>query len=199
MYWSIPPRYHYGQENYAYWENFLSNETIDKILARPEWINSYAAKVGSQNGEGIVNKELRRTDIAWLGFDNETRPLWETLGNVVSEVNRRFFHFDLTGCYEAMQLGIYKAGDNGHYGWHTDAYNNDGSPRKLSMSLILSDPSEYEGGELQIKTDSDEIKTLPCPRGRAWFFPSYVLHRVTPVTKGVRRSLVLWVGGPPFK
>jgi PKHD-type hydroxylase len=67
------------------------------------------------------------------------------------------------------------------------------------MSLLLSDPSEFEGGELQVKTDSDEAITLEATQGRAWFFPSWALHRVTPVTKGVRRSLVIWVGGPPFK
>jgi PKHD-type hydroxylase len=67
------------------------------------------------------------------------------------------------------------------------------------MSLLLSDPNEFEGGELQVKPDSDDIKFLEQKQGRAWFFPSYTLHRVAPVTKGVRRSLVLWVGGPPFK
>jgi PKHD-type hydroxylase len=72
-------------------------------------------------------------------------------------------------------------------------------PRKLSMSLLLSDPSEFEGGEFEVKTDSDIPINLEQKRGRAWFFPSWALHRVTPVTKGVRKSLVLWVGGPPFK
>ena len=67
------------------------------------------------------------------------------------------------------------------------------------MVLMLSDPSEFEGGQLEIKTDSDNPITLEQKRGRAWFFPSYVLHRVTPVTKGTRRSLVLWIGGPEFK
>ena len=67
------------------------------------------------------------------------------------------------------------------------------------MVLMLSDPSEFEGGELQIKTDSDDAITLEQKKGRAWFFPSYILHRVTPVTRGIRRSLVLWVGGPEFK
>jgi PKHD-type hydroxylase len=73
------------------------------------------------------------------------------------------------------------------------------APRKLSMAMLLSDPSEFEGGEFQVKTTSDDVQTLEVKKGRAWFFPSYMLHRVTPVTKGVRRSLVLWVGGPQFK
>jgi PKHD-type hydroxylase len=119
---------------------------------------------------------------------------------VVAEVNRQYFHFDLTGFYEPMQLGVYTGDTGGHYGWHTDSSSQDsGVPRKLSMVLLLSEPSEFEGGEFQVKTTSDEAQTLELKRGRAWFFPSYTLHRVTPVTKGVRRSLVLWVGGPPFK
>jgi PKHD-type hydroxylase len=65
--------------------------------------------------------------------------------------------------------------------------------------MLLSDPSEFEGGELQVKPYSDEVQTLEIKKGRAWFFPSYMLHKVTPVTKGTRRSLVLWVGGPAFK
>jgi PKHD-type hydroxylase len=67
------------------------------------------------------------------------------------------------------------------------------------MAILLSDPSEFEGGEFQVKADSDEAKTLECKKGRAWLFPSYTLHRVAPVTKGVRRSLVLWIGGPAFR
>jgi PKHD-type hydroxylase len=65
--------------------------------------------------------------------------------------------------------------------------------------MLLSDPSDFEGGEFQVKTTNDDVQTLDYVKGRAWFFPSYTLHRVAPVTKGVRRSLVLWIGGPPFR
>ena len=99
-----------------------------------------------------------------------------------------------------MQLGVYQGGEKGHYDWHIDATPVDScAPRKLSMALLLSDPTEFEGGEFQVKVAKDVTDTLECKRGRAWFFPSYVLHRVAPVTKGVRRSAVLWVGGPEFR
>jgi PKHD-type hydroxylase len=68
--------------------------------------------------------------------------------------------------------------------------------RKLSLVCQLSDPSEYEGGELQINTG--EIFTPEKQKGTVILFPSYLLHRVTPVTKGTRRSLVLWIEGPAF-
>ena len=67
------------------------------------------------------------------------------------------------------------------------------------MALLLSDTSEFEGGNLQLKIDSDKEINVIQRKGRAWIFPSYILHRVTPVTRGVRKSLVIWAGGPKFK
>jgi PKHD-type hydroxylase len=199
MIYPIPPRHSLNKSTHAFWENFLTVEEIDKILSMPEWFNHTKAFIGgSQNKE--INKNIRRSDVAWVDVNQNSVWLWEKLTRVVADVNCQFFKFNLSGCYEPIQLGIYKESDQGHYDWHTDSSLIDcNAPRKLSMSLLLSDPSEFEGGELQIKTNNDEIHTLGCVKGRAWFFPSYTLHRVTPITKGVRRSLVLWVGGPEFK
>ena len=175
-------------------------EDINLILAQPEWLNLQDGCVGSFSGTSEVNERIRASQIAWIGAKPELHHIWEKLANAVAEVNRRFFHFNLTGFHEPMQLGLYTEKQQGHYNWHTDAAPSDSNvPRKLSMSILLSDPSEFEGGELQVKTNTDEAQTLETLRGRAWFFPSYTLHRVTPVTKGVRRSLVLWVGGPAFR
>jgi PKHD-type hydroxylase len=200
MMYPIPPRQSKGKDCTAYWEGFLTANEIKKILAMPEWKNAKDACLGTSVGNSEINKKIRTTDVGWLFLNKDTQWLWEKLTNVIADVNSQFFKFDLTGCYEGIQLGIYKESDKGHYDWHTDATATDKYvPRKLSMSLLLSDPSEFEGGDLQVKTYSDEIQTLNMIKGRAWFFPSYTLHRVTPVTKGVRRSLVLWVGGPEFK
>jgi PKHD-type hydroxylase len=200
MIYPIPPRHSKGKDFVAYWEGFLTEEEINKVLAMPEWLESSEGGVGGVGNTSVVDKNTRRTDISWIGLRSDTAWLWEKLTNVIADVNQQFFKFDLTGCYEPIQLGIYKESDNGHYNWHCDDSPTDKNvPRKLSMSLLLSDPSEFEGGELQAKTSCDEIHTLDMTKGRAWFFPSYTLHRVTPVTKGVRRSLVLWVGGPEFR
>lgn len=199
MIFPIEPRNAYGKEGIVYWEDFLSKEEINRILALPNWLTAEKARIGGDSG-GVLNLNVRRTDVSWMQVTPDTEDIWKRLSNTISEVNRRYFHFDLNGCYEPAQLGIYKAGDEGHYNWHIDADMTDCAvPRKLSMSLLLSDPSEFEGGELQVKIRGDEAVTLKMEKGRAWFFPSWVLHRVTPVTKGVRRSLVLWVGGPPFR
>jgi PKHD-type hydroxylase len=199
MLYPILPRNSSGKDDTAYWEGFFSEEELDKILALPQWHEQQEAVVSHTLVNGVSDKNIRRSQVAWLQVTSETEWIWRKIANVVGGVNSTFFRFDLTGCYEAMQLSIYKDSDSGCYDWHIDASSySKGVPRKLSMSLLLSDPSEFEGGELQVQL-SKEAKVLEAKKGRAWFFPSYVLHRVTPVTKGVRRSLVLWVGGPEFK
>lgn len=200
MIYPIPLRNQIGKDSVAFWEGFLSDSDINTILAQPEWLNLQNGCVGGVTGESIIDENIRATQINWLGIKPELTPIWDKLSSAVAEVNRQFFHFDLTGFHEPMQLGAYSAESNGHYDWHIDASPVDKAvPRKLSMALLLSDPNEFEGGEFQIKTNNDVAQTLECKRGRVWFFPSYILHRVSPVTKGMRRSLVLWAGGPPFK
>lgn len=200
MLYPIEPRQPKNFENYVYWEDFLTNEEINKILSLPNWLNTETARIGGSSSDGFVNKEIRETQVTWMTRTPDTEAIWAKLSNVISEVNRTFFNFDLTGFYEPAQLGLYKSDTQGFYNWHTDCGKGDTSvPRKLSMVLMLDDPQSFKGGELQIKVFNDEPITLEQKKGRAWIFPSYVLHRVTPVTEGTRRSLVLWIGGPAFK
>lgn len=200
MIFNVEPRNSPGKDSFAYWEDFLSEEDLDYLSNCQEWKSLHDAHIGGSSSGGSVNKNVRETGVAWLTCNDQTRHIWEKISCAVSEVNANFFRFDLTGFYEPLQLGLYHSGNNGHYNWHTDASMRDGRvPRKLSMALMLSDPSTFEGGELQLKTDNDEPITVQQKRGRAWFFPSYVLHRVTPVTKGFRQSAVLWIGGPEFR
>jgi PKHD-type hydroxylase len=200
MLFPIPPRIVFGQDTHAYADKVFTEYEINKILELPEWQNVMNGLVGGSSEAINLQKDKRNSQISWLFPNENTKFIWEKLTNVISDVNSKFFHFDLTGCYEAIQLGIYSGDLQGHYDWHIDAGTSDThTPRKLSLSLILSDSSEYEGGALELKAESDVPKTLECPRGRIWFFPSYTLHRVAPVTKGIRKSLVLWIGGSHFR
>jgi PKHD-type hydroxylase len=197
MLWEIPPFSSPGKDDFCYWEGFLDDSDINHILARSEWHNHSDAQVGG-GFEGKVDKDKRRTNVSWMFPDQDNRHIWEKITNTIWTANRQFFRFDLRGCYEAMQLGVYTEHDQGHYDWHIDSgLETNTVPRKLSMALLLSDPSEFEGGELQIMR-AGVPESVEQKRGRAWFFPSYLMHRVTPVTKGIRRSLVMWVGGPAF-
>jgi PKHD-type hydroxylase len=200
MIFEIPARMPVGQEELSLWDGFLTDAEINFILAQPEWVQTEAARIGNAGGEPVAAPHIRETRVGWIGPRPEMHAIWDKFAKVFAEVNRRHFHYDLTGFHEPMQLGVYSATANGHYNWHTDACAQDsGVPRKLSMALLLSDTSEFEGGAFQVKTTSDEPRTLETKRGRAWFFPAHTLHRVAPVTQGVRRSLVLWAGGPAFK
>jgi PKHD-type hydroxylase len=101
-------------------------------------------------------------------------------------------------CQEDTQIGRYRGDNKGHYGKHFDAEQpKDGIQRKLSVSILLNDPSEFEGGELQF-TGVDNCKVL-TKQGSIVVFPSFVEHLVTPVTKGVRYSAVTWASGPAFR
>lgn len=201
MIFSLEPRNFAGKEDFAYWEDFFTNEELQILKNLPEWSDQNQAQVGglSTNG-GIIQTNIRRTKVSWMVPNNDNLFFWNKMSMVVSEVNRRFFGFDLTGFYEPAQLGCYLSNESGFYDWHTDAVSKDAKvPRKLSVTLLLSDPSEFTGGELQIKATSNDAINVEQKAGRAWFFPSYMLHKVTPVTSGTRKSIVLWVGGPAFK
>jgi PKHD-type hydroxylase len=116
---------------------------------------------------------------------------------VVGEMNERFFGFDLTSFDQGLQLTRYDGTDEQHYDWHVDRGMGTGQ-RKLAITLQLSDPKDYEGGDLELRFGKDPI-TVNKDRGMITLFPSYTMRRVTPVTKGTRYSLVAWVSGPPFK
>lgn len=196
MIMSIPPRSDVNFSTTAYWENFLSDEDIQQIISLPQWENVTTSELG----DGSVENSIRKSQTSWFIRDDTTNVIWERITHAIANCNQNYFKFDLTGCYEPGQLTLYRGSDQEHYSWHADAgFQQNITPRKLSMSLLLNDVSDFEGGELLVKTTDDDPITLEQKKGRAWFFPSYTLHKVTPVTKGVRKSLVLWIGGPAFR
>lgn len=181
-------------EPLAWWDGAFTKEELD-------WLQNYAknstinAVVGGTTSNG-VNKDVRRSQVSWLNNGQETEWVFRKLGNIAAELNAKYFRFDLVGFGEALQMTNYDSSENGMYGWHVD-YGASVS-RKLSLVVQLSDPSEYEGGELQIKINADHT-AIKKQRGYVAVFPSYILHQVTPVTRGNRQSLVAWISGPPFK
>ena len=109
--------------------------------------------------------------------------------------NNDLYKFLLCGTFERIQYTEYDETYEGHYDWHSDIGEDNTSFRKLSVSIQLSD--EYEGGELEFFLDR-EIVTVPKRIGDVIVFPSFITHRVQPVTKGIRKCLVIWASGPPF-
>lgn len=182
-------------EPFAWWEGAFSEEELNWLQQKAKAADQNAI-VGVGNGVGGVNPNVRRSQILWLENNPNTKWVFEKLAHVASQLNADHFRFDLTGFGEKLQLTNYDQSENGMYGWHQD-YGG-GISRKLSLTLQLTDPSEYEGGNLQIMTSGTPVNVRK-QRGIIAAFPSYVLHQVTPVTQGSRQSLVAWVSGPAFK
>jgi PKHD-type hydroxylase len=180
---------------FAWWEGAFTDQELN-------WLQNLAkraeqnAQVGSDVG-GVVNNNVRRSQVSWLENNSNSKFVFEKLADITNQLNSKHFGFDLTGFGEAIQLTNYDQSEHGMYGWHQD-YNNKNISRKLSLVVQLSDPSEYEGGNLQIMT-TGQPDNVRKQRGLVAVFPSYVLHQVTPVTQGSRQSLVAWVSGPAFK
>ena len=166
---------------------------IDKGMS----LKKETAAVGMGNPKGSrVNTEKRITTISWIPF-KDMPEMYQEIEATMLKANNNHFGFDGMKLTELAQFTHYHEG--GFYDWHmdNDVQGKHQPPvRKISMTLLLSDPSTFEGGELEIMSKG---KTAKLKQGQAIFFASWLQHRVKPVTKGQRKSLVMWFGGPPFK
>jgi PKHD-type hydroxylase len=178
---------------YVFKQNFSSDE-IKYIIDQVPDDKLNMARIG----HGEADEVLRATQVYWLPKTDQFSHVYYKIAELANSANTDYFRFKLKAFREQIQYTVYKDSFKGHYTWHMDLgihYTN----RKLSIIVQLSDPSEYEGGELQIWTDKSEPITIEKEKGTVIIFPSYLLHRVKPVTKGTRRSLVTWIDGPVFK
>lgn len=184
-------------EPFVIWENGFSKEEIDKIIASGELSSFNKGQVGSGSG-AVVDRNIRDTDIVWLEQNESNGWIYEKLSAAAARVNYDKFQFDLVNL-QPLQYSKYKP--DGHYSWHYDSGPDMPEHRKLSFVLGLSDPDSYEGGEFQINAHGDQNKphSLKIKRGDLVVFPSFMGHRVTPVTSGERLTLVGWAVGPKFK
>ena len=181
------------QSNYYRFNKAIPTEEIDKLREVLDAKELHDAQVGDNGGTVVLAK--RRSKIFWLPKTEEFLNIYKIFFELISKCNNEFYQFKLTEITENIQYTVYNSEDEGYYDWHIDMGPGKAN-RKLSLVCQLSEPSEYEGGELQINTGG--ILATEKEKGTVIIFPSYLLHRVTPVTKGVRRSLVLWIEGPAF-
>lgn len=181
------------EQPFATWENGFTDEQINEIIKLGDSLPLAPATLG----DASVNDKVRISETGWMELNPETTFIYDALAYISRQLNGQFFDFDLFGFVEHLQYTVYR--DNGgHYDWHTDRGDMNLSPRKLSLVLQLSDPSEYEGGDLELFTCLEPTK-VEKRKGLVVAFPSFTLHRVTPVTSGTRRSLVVWLSGPKFR
>ena len=175
-------------------EPIFTAKLCKEIIDLSSTLKKEQGKVGQQ--EGIDHdKKGRHSTISWIAF-NKMQPMYDDLIYLVQKINRNHFGFSNIQITEQAQVSEYSKGQ--FYHWHTDnSIDMDTEPpvRKLSMTLLLNDPSEFEGGNLEIAGK----KMSHMKQGHAAIFASFLQHRVTPVTKGVRKALVVWFSGEPFK
>jgi PKHD-type hydroxylase len=177
--------------NYYYFKNVFTNEEIDNIINMSQKYDNIDATVS-----GTVDTTYRNSKIKWLPLSDETNFIYQKVFDLIKNANENMWNFNISFFKEDIQISEYNHEYEGHYDWHMD-FGTNASTRKLSISIQLSDPEEYEGGELNFQIHKTILKA-PNQKGTAIVFPSYLLHRVTKVTKGTRRSLVCWIHGPPF-
>lgn len=176
-------------------DGVFTSEECDKIIEYGRSLEVTSGQTG-HNEEVSNDDSVRKSKVSWIGWNQETDWIFQRLFDWSVKINNQFYQFDLTGFFEKIQFTEYEAPD-GHYTWHSDGGAKEFSNRKLSIVVQLSDPKKYEGGELQFFTGSEV--SIEKKKGGTTFFPSYMQHRVTPITKGKRYSLVIWVSGPPFR
>jgi PKHD-type hydroxylase len=179
-------------ENWAWRNNLFTAEELDTIISVGN-----ATELMKASTYGSVQSDKNRNSFVTFLFPNETTNwIFARLAGAINEMNQQFFQFDLTGMEQGLQFTRYTAPGE-HYDWHIDkGYMT--PARKLSLSVQLSDPNDYKGGEFEMLFGRKPQK-IGRERGLTVFFPSYTLHRVKPVTQGTRYSLVAWISGPPFK
>lgn len=175
----------------------FSEDEVTKILAFRETVDAQPGYVGGVDQVG----EIRESSIRWLDPTEENHWIFQRITEVVNQVNDQYFKMELRG-FPSLQLTEYDGDKKGHYGVHADCGYGI-SPmrwRKLSLTVQLSKPEEYEGGDLVLYPEGFECKrVIEKQLGTMCLFRSHVLHEVTPITKGNRHSLVTWVEGPLWR
>jgi PKHD-type hydroxylase len=195
------------QQPYCVYEGQFSAGICDRIIELGNSLTTMNAEVAHD-----PENNLRDSVVSWVRHNEDTAWLYDLISAFVRETNALYWNWVLSGP-ESMQYTQY--GPEQFYTWHADQrrqpYDAEsrwpGQIRKISISVHLSDGSDYEGGEFvieNIQTPPDDMDKRLIPlneartRGSAIVFPSHLYHRVNPVLSGTRRSLVTWFLGPPF-
>lgn len=187
------PNYH--QTSPYYIPNSFTEEELEWIQNLNKLYPYQEATIGPDTHTEI-NDSVRKSKIKWMHHDDKSWWVYDKLVAMITEANRSW-GFTISSIIDSIQYTEYYE-DGGHYDWHMDVGDYPQNNRKISITIQLSNPDDYEGGDLEFWVNTAPNKA-PREQGFAVLFPSYLMHRVTPITKGVRKSLVVWVGGTTFQ
>ena len=180
------------------WPASIAPEMVDRIIEVGERSPQGTGGIGF-DGQ-TMNNNYRECQIKWIP-PYENKDITDILWYFAQQANRNAFNFEISYLND-LQYTVYEGSDEAKYDWHCDTFwaNPTCYDRKISIVIQLSDPSEYEGGlfEFDHQYEQPPQQNL-MQRGSVLAFPSFLLHRVTPVTRGTRKSLVAWIEGPKFR
>jgi predicted 2-oxoglutarate/Fe(II)-dependent dioxygenase YbiX len=185
--------------NWAYHPGHFISSDVDVLV---DFFNeNYTLEAGKVSNGNVT--DIRVCDIAWVGSKPGDRFINNVLWDHIQTINGQAFGFDIQHL-EPLQYTVYKSDTLGHYKWHRDTFFTRPNmyDRKLTLVMQLSDGEDYEGGDLILEDDFFVNKPDPVEmrtKGSIFVFPAFIKHTVTPVTKGIRRSLVAWAEGPKFR
>ena len=172
--------------------NAFTSDECDNIISSVESELELSTSITSD-----YTTEKRKSSQVWIPNNKLFEWIYSQMGSIGYTMNQNFWNLDVRG-FEDLQYTVYNNGD--YFDWHIDSdVVDDGMPtRKLGMTLQLTDPSEYEGGNLIIN-HTEYFDNFAANKGDLIIFPSWCLHKVTPLTQGVRKAVVAWAVGPDFK
>ena len=183
------------KSSYYYYRGLFNNYDLEKLCVIGNKLPKIKGELSSKNSLDLTYRE---STISWVPINDQTEWIYKKIIDCVNTVNNSYFNYDLTKI-EKLQFTRYYGNNNSFYSPHVDSnFGHFSENRKLTFVLQLSDPTEYEGGELRLHTGKTP-EVIPKERGLAVFFPSSTLHECTPVTNGKRCTLVGWVYGPNFR
>jgi len=184
-------------EPWVYVEDIFSDEECEEIKEYCKTLSIEKATTGSFIEDSKVDTNIRSNEVGWIDeMDDISSSLYKKLTDCINYLNQEYWNYNLE-YISVLQYTKYSE-KNDFYDFHVDIMDNGPHQRKLSFSLQLDDEDSYEGCDLLIKIDSDEIKTSR-KKGSLNVFPSFLLHKVTPLQSGERNAIVGWVCGPSFK
>ncbi len=193
------------------WESLPLKTIVEKLFSEEEVekICKYCSENDGELRDGLTFgskpedidkiKQIRNSKIKFVKINKENSWIFKRLKNIIEKVNDDFYNFELVG-FDKFQYSEYNS-EGSKYDFHIDCFlgeKNVNLMRKMSVSLLLSDPEkDYEGGDFELSVG--QTQKINQKKGTAVFFPSFVMHRVSPIVKGNRKSIVIWVLGPKFK
>lgn len=187
---------------FCFIKELFNKEEIGKIFDYTKALETEDSYVGGGGEGGVVDVGIRNSKTRFFMPCEDSNWIFEKINGGIEHINDYYYNFDLTG-YDSIQYTAYSGERASFYNWHVDAFFGGMAEhhRKLSIVVMLSEQDkEFFGGDFQItQGDQDDPMTIKLEKGMMIAFPSFMMHRVTPVVRGMRQTLVTWVTGPRFR